>query len=154
MAQLSNPGKWTDGYADRPFDGASKLSPHLMRKLGNLGPGFPELRKVHLPYLPKHASATSASCGSPMRWAHQACFPFRTQKVDTADSEAHAVKSVQKYLRDNKINGIANQMTIVVALRGEEVLTDRIYYCLHQLVAGNAGTKDLKDPFGPHSQPK
>ena len=65
--------------------------------------------------------------------------PRPAQKVDTADGEVHAVKSVQKYLREHRISGIQNQMAIVTALRAEEVLTDRIYYCLHQLVAGNRG---------------
>jgi hypothetical protein len=164
MAQLSNPAKWLPHY-DPVVDGMSKMTPHLRRKLGDLGPAFPELRK----------------------------------KVDTADGEVHAVKSVQKYLREHRISGIQNQMAIVTALRADEVLTDRIYYCLHQLVAGNrgrpawraspptpqraatrprssrdapavlaarlarlisrrrphvcrAGTTDLTDPFGPHNE--
>lgn len=95
----------------------SKMTPHQRRKLGYLGPAFPELRK----------------------------------KVDVADSENHAVRHVQKYLRDHRISGIQNQMYIIMALHAEEVFTDRIYYCLHQLVAGNRGTADLKDPFGPHN---
>mmetsp|Transcript_39856 Transcript_39856/g.105290 ORF Transcript_39856/g.105290 Transcript_39856/m.105290 type:complete len:123 (+) Transcript_39856:104-472(+) len=119
MAQLSNPAKWTPGY-EAEHDGSSKITPHMRRKLGNLGPNFPELRK----------------------------------RVDAADSEVHAVKAVQRYMRDNKIIGIQNQMHIITALKEEEVFTDRVYFCLHQLVAGNRGTKDLKDPFGPHDSEK
>ena len=45
--------------------------------------------------------------------------------------------------------GIGNQMNILFALKAEEVLSDRVWYCVHQLVAGNSGAKDLKDPFAP-----
>ena len=59
------------------------------------------------------------------------------------------MKTFQKYLKDNKITGIANQMNVLMALKAEEVLSDRVWYCLHQLVAGNSVGKDLKDPFAP-----
>ena len=36
-----------------------------------------------------------------------------------------------------------------MALKLEEVLTDRVYYCMHQLVVGSKATADIKDPFGP-----
>ena len=57
------------------------------------------------------------------------------------------IKKVQRYLKNNGINGIANQMKIAMALRGEHVLSDRVWYCLHQLIAGNAVSKNLADPF-------
>ena len=129
MAQLSNPAKWPD---DEPVeDGLSKMTPHLRRKLGDLGPAFPELRKARLPLRPLRDGHTV------LTWMARSHLP--AQKVDTADGEVHAVKSVQKYLREHRISGIQNQMAIVTALQAEEVLTDRIYYCLHQLVAGNRG---------------
>ena len=125
MAQLSNPD-------DEPVeDGLSKMTPHLRRKLGDLGPAFPELRKARLPLRPLRDGHTV------LTWMARSHLP--AQKVDTADGEVHAVKSVQKYLREHRISGIQNQMAIVTALQAEEVLTDRIYYCLHQLVAGNRG---------------
>lgn len=40
-------------------------------------------------------------------------------------------------------------MYILMALKLEEVLTDRVYYCMHQLVVGSKATADIKDPFGP-----
>jgi len=130
MAQLSNPAKWVPDY-DPVVDGMSKMTPHLRRKLGDLGPAFPELRKARLPLRPLRAGLTVLTAFPEL--------PRPAQKVDTADGEVHAVKSVQKYLREHRISGIQNQMAIVTALRADEVLTDRIYYCLHQLVAGNRG---------------
>ena len=49
MAQLSNPAKWLPDYEGPVVDGMSKLTPHMRRKLGNLGKGFPDLRKVRAP---------------------------------------------------------------------------------------------------------
>ena len=46
MAQLSNPGKWTGTMEGRPYDGMSKLTPHQRRMFGDLGEGFPAMRKV------------------------------------------------------------------------------------------------------------
>jgi len=40
-------------------------------------------------------------------------------------------------------------MRVAMALKAEGVLSDRVWYCLHQLIAGNAGTKELNDPFAP-----
>lgn len=45
MAQLSNPAKWMPDY-EPTVDGMSKLTPQMRRTLGDLGAGFPELRKV------------------------------------------------------------------------------------------------------------
>ena len=57
MAQLSNPAKWLPNY-DPVVDGMSKMTPHLRRKLGDLGPAFPELRKARLPLRPLRAGLT------------------------------------------------------------------------------------------------
>ena len=77
----------------------------------------------------------------------------RAQDIDTANSDIHRIKRIQKYLRDSNINGIANQMNIAVALYGEGVLSDRVWYTLHTLIAGNAIGKDLKDPFAALQDP-
>ena len=69
------------------------------------------------------------------------------------NSDQHRIKSIQKYLRENQITGIANQMRIAMALRAEGVLSDRVWYTLHTLIAGNAIGKDLKDPFLPLQHP-
>lgn len=84
------------------------------------------------------ASTVRHATHAAFSWLARACHP---QKVDVADSENHAVRHVQKYLRDHRISGIQNQMYIIMALHAEEVFTDRIYYCLHQLVAGNRGRR-------------
>ena len=54
--------------------------------------------------------------------------PLTEQKVDLGDSDVHKVKTVQKYLKDNKITGIGNQMNVLMALKAEEVLSDRVWY--------------------------
>jgi hypothetical protein len=56
MAQLSNPAKWLPH--EPVVDGMSKMTPHLRRKLGDLGPAFPELRKARLPLRPLRAGLT------------------------------------------------------------------------------------------------
>ena len=63
------------------------------------------------------------------------------------------MKKVQKYLREHHITGIQSQMRIASALKGEGVLTDRVWYTLHTLIAGQAIGKDLKDPFKPLMDP-
>ena len=45
MAQLSGAKKW-NAAAQRPWDGGSQLSCQMRRNLGDLGEGFPKLRKV------------------------------------------------------------------------------------------------------------
>lgn len=49
-------------------------------------------------------------------------------------------------------------MKIAIGLYNEHVLSDRVWYTLHTLIAGNAIGKDLKDPFqalqAPINQPK
>jgi hypothetical protein len=44
-------------------------------------------------------------------------------------------------------------MKIAIGLYNEHVLSDRVWYTLHTLIAGNAIGKDLKDPFQPLMAP-
>ena len=76
-----------------------------------------------------------------------------TQDIDLGNSDVHRIKRFQKYLRDNQIMGIQNQMRIAMALKAEGVLTDRVWYTMHTLIAGNAIGKNLKDPFLPLQHP-
>ena len=75
------------------------------------------------------------------------------QDVDLANDDIARIKKIQKYLKDNSITGIANQMRIAQGLKGEGVLSDRVWYTLHTLIAGNAIGKDLKDPFAALQDP-
>ena len=56
-------------------------------------------------------------------------------------------------MKENGIQGIQNQMRIAMALKAEGVLTDRVWYTMHTLIAGNAIGKNLKDPFLPLQHP-
>merc|ERR1740138_1605924 len=69
------------------------------------------------------------------------------QRRNLGDHDIKRIKSIQKYIKDNHISGIQSQMRIAMGLRAEGVLTDRVWYTLHTLIAGNAIGKDLKDPF-------
>ena len=69
------------------------------------------------------------------------------QDIDKANDDIARIKKIQKYLKDNNKTGIGNQMPIAMALKSEGVLSDRVWYTLHTLIAGNAIGKDLKDPF-------
>lgn len=80
-------------------------------------------------------------------------FPKLRKDVDLADSDIHRIKKIQKYLKDKSITGIQNQMRIAIALQNEGVLSDRVWYTLHTLIAGNAIGKDLKDPFAALQDP-
>ena len=76
-----------------------------------------------------------------------------TQDIDLGNSDVHRIKRFQKYLRDNQIMGIQNQMRIAMALRAEQVLSDRVWYTMHTLIAGNAIGKNLADPFAALQDP-
>ena len=69
------------------------------------------------------------------------------QEIDLANDDIARIKKFQKYLKENSITGIQAQMRIAVALNSEGVLSERVWYTLHTLIAGNAVGKDLKDPF-------
>ena len=79
--------------------------------------------------------------------ARASCRVLAAQDVDLGNSDVHRIKRIQKYLKDNNITGIQNQMRIAMGLKAEGVLSDRVWYTLHTLIAGNSIGKDLKDPF-------
>ena len=64
-----------------------------------------------------------------------------------ANDDVRRIRAIQQYLKDNGIFTLQKQMQIAMALRAEGVLSDRVWYTLHTLIAGNAIGKDLKDPF-------
>ena len=51
------------------------------------------------------------------------------------------------------ISGIQGQMKIAAALKAEGVLSDRVWYAVHTLIAGQSMGKDLTDPFQPMAAP-
>ena len=140
MAMLSRgPAK------DVPYDGESQLSQYQRRVLGDmLNENFPKLRKVR-----------AARCifvreeKSPLPLLLLTCrvSPLAPQDIDLADNDIKRIQKIQKYMKDNGVSGIQNQMKIACALKQEGVLSDRVWYTLHTLIAGNAMAKDLKDPF-------
>ena len=134
---------------DRPYDWESQLSEQQRRTLGDLGEDFPKLRRVRSP--PARANA-SHGWADPTSHASRVA-RFYSQEIDLANDDISRVKKVQKYLRENHITGIQSQMRIASALKGEGVLTDRVWYTLHTLIAGQAIGKDLKDPFKPLQDP-
>ena len=44
-------------------------------------------------------------------------------------------------------------MKIAAALKAEGVLSDRVWYAVHTLIAGQSMGKDLTDPFQPMAAP-
>ena len=73
----------------------------------------------------------------------------RLQDIDLANGDRDRIRKLQKYLKDNHISGIQNQMRILIALKLKGVLSDRVHYTAHTLIAGNAIGKTLNDPFAP-----
>ena len=73
--------------------------------------------------------------------------------MDVANDDIRRIRVIQQYLKDNGIFTLQKQMQIAMALRAEGVLSDRVWYTLHTLIAGNAIGKDLKDPFEPLGAP-
>ena len=132
---------------DRDYDGASQLSQQQRRNLGDLGAGFPELRKVRT----RRISSPGIKTFHTRSYTLSPC--FCAQAVDLANSDQDRIKKTQKYLKENGIQGIQNQMRIAMALKAEGVLTDRVWYTMHTLIAGNAIGKNLKDPFLPLQHP-
>ena len=72
-----------------------------------------------------------------------------TQDIDLANGDRDRIRKLQKYLKDNQISGIQNQMRILIALKLEGVMSDRVHYTCHTLIVGNAIGKTLNDPFAP-----
>lgn len=123
----------------------------MKRTLGDLGEDFPKLRKVR-----SQCQFLTCTANAAPAWQFVTCQrhrPPRAQDIDLANDDIARVKKFQKYLRENMITGIQSQMKIAMALKAEGVLTDRVWYTVHTLIAGNAISKDLKDPFQPISAP-
>lgn len=66
-----------------------------------------------------------------------------------ANGDRDRIRKLQKYLKENMITGIQNQMSILTALKLEGVVSDRVHYACHTLIVGNGMGKNLNDPFAP-----
>ena len=69
------------------------------------------------------------------------------QAIDEGHDDVKRIKTVAKYLKDNSMQSIQSQMRIAMALKEEGVLSERVWYTLHTLIAGNNIGKNLEDPF-------
>ena len=136
---------------DRPYDGMSQLSQQQRRTLGDLGEEFPKLRRVRGARDTERARHPSVSARPPTSagrsLTRRSPLARAAQDIDLANDDIARVKKFQKYLKDNGIMGLANQMKIYYGLKAEGVLSDRVAYTLHTLIAGNSIGRDLKDPF-------